>query len=113
VANSPAIPATKILDDAKSTIQTRVVEYDRNGARSMDLAVRIFNVTRGMELTEADGRLFMLCLKLARSMQGRVKLDTYVDLAGEVALLGECVLESRIEPIPPKPVELTPVETKP
>jgi hypothetical protein len=45
----------------------------------------------------------MLSVKIARSMQGKGKLDTYVDMAGEAALLGECALAARTQVVEDDP----------
>lgn len=60
-------------------------------------AVSIFNAITGRDMTEREGWTMMMALKLARSMQGKPKLDTYVDMAAYAALLGECALASRLE----------------
>lgn len=62
-------------------------------------AVKIFNsIVQRESFTEREGWIFMMALKQARMMQGLPKMDTYVDLAGYAALLGECTLASRIQP---------------
>ncbi len=103
MANNSPIPADKILDEAKKTITARINEYDRGGERCMPLAVQIFNAITGEEMTERYGRIFMLSVKIARSMQGKGKLDTYVDMAGEAALLGECALAARTQVVEDDP----------
>jgi hypothetical protein len=98
--NSP----DKILDEAAKTLRQRGVDYDgkgyQGGERSMEKTVAIFKAFTGIELSEVDGWRFMLCLKLARSTTGKPKFDTYTDMAGYSGLLGECHLETRLEPIP-------------
>ena len=62
-----------------------------SGERSMAATVSLFNTLtssfRNEPLTEADGWRFMICLKLARSVQGNFNSDDYVDIAGYSALL--------------------------
>jgi hypothetical protein len=62
----------------------------------MARAVEIFNVfdaiNGGMELTETEGWLFMVALKLARAERSD-NPDHYIDMVGYIALLGEHVLE--------------------
>lgn len=87
----------KILGEATKTLAQRGVDYDApKGERSMEHAVAIFNTITGNKLTESEGWTFMLAVKLARAQRGKPKTDTYVDLAGYAALLGECDLMGRL-----------------
>jgi hypothetical protein len=94
-------PPDKILTDAASILRQRGIDYDgkgyQGGERSMAHTVELFNTWTGARMTETDGWRFMLCLKMARSLTGKPKLDTYVDLAGYAGLLGECHLNGRTE----------------
>lgn len=95
-------PPDKILTEATNTLRQRGADYDgkgyQGGERSMAHTVAIFKTWTGVELSEADGWRFMMCLKMARSLTGKPKLDTYVDLAGYSGLLGEAHLATRSEP---------------
>lgn len=82
--------ADEILQAAQDALKQRAAIRDQDSERSMDLAVRIYNTTTRKQLTEADGWRFMVCLKIARSLQGGYSADDYIDLAGYAALLGEC-----------------------
>ena len=62
-----------------------------NGERSMLPAVRNFKALRGIDLSESDGWVFMIALKLARASQGGYHEEDYVDLVGYSALLAEAV----------------------
>lgn len=97
------IPPDKILTDAAVTLKQRGADYDgkgyQGGERSMKATVAIFKAWTGIELSEQDGWRFMIALKMARSMTGKPKLDTYVDMAGYAALLGECHLAMRLEDV--------------
>lgn len=101
MASSPTVPPDKILSEAAVTLRGRGIEYDgkgyAGGERSMAHTVEIFEAWTGNKISEADGWRFMMCLKMARSLTGKPKLDTYVDFAGYSALLGECVLASRLD----------------
>lgn len=106
------IPPDKILNDAAGTLKQRGVDYDgkgyQGGERSMEATIAIFKAWTGIELSEQDGWRFMIALKMARSLTGKPKLDTYVDMAGYVGLLGECHLGTRLSddspsPTPPDP----------
>jgi hypothetical protein len=98
VSNNSPISAPKILSEAGNTLSQRGVDYDsKGGERSMAKAVEIFKSITGIAISERDGWMFMIALKLARERQGKPKLDTYVDLGGYSGLLGECALRERAE----------------
>ena len=100
MASNGSIAPDKILEEAKKTLIQRGVDYDgKGGERSMKKTVEIFKAFTGIELSELDGWRFLLCLKLARSMSGKPKLDSYVDMAGYAALAGECHLATRLDPV--------------
>lgn len=44
----------------------------------------------GPGMSELDGWRFMVCLKLARSINGKFNADDYDDMAAYAALAGEC-----------------------
>jgi hypothetical protein len=86
--------AHEILQSGIDAMADRAALRDQpTGERSMGRAVAIFRAVTGVESPrlecEADGWLFMLCLKLARSQQGRFCLDDWVDMAAYAALTGE------------------------
>ena len=83
-----------ILEHAAAAIHDRATLRDNaRGERSMARAVAAFNGLVGGDrrLTEAEGWLFMCCLKMARGTAGCAHIDDAVDLAGYAALWGECV----------------------
>lgn len=82
-----------LLEEAKTNIGNRAAERDKPKERSMNATVKAFNSLTGAELTEKDGWLFMVCLKLARATGGtKEKADDYIDAASYAALTGECAL---------------------
>lgn len=84
--------ATQILSEALSAIEDRSKDRDNGSERSMDRAVTIFNAATGLGMSESDGWLFMICLKLARHKNGQGhNVDHFVDVAGYAGLLGESV----------------------
>jgi hypothetical protein len=87
--------ASAIIKAAANVLDERGAERDQEGERSMARAVEIFNVfgamNGGMKLTEKEGWIFMICLKMARAERSD-NPDHYVDLVGYIALLGEHVL---------------------
>lgn len=110
MASNPLAP-DQILKQAANTLQQRGVDYDgkgyQGGERSMAHTVEIFNVITGLSLTEEQGWLFMVSLKMARSMVGKPKLDTHVDFAAYSALRAECQLSQRVVPIVPEASAIT------
>lgn len=86
----PDAPAD-ILRDAAATIDARAQQRDTIAERSMARTVAAFNGLTGRDLTEEEGWLFMVALKLARATAGRAyQRDDHVDAAAYVALLAEC-----------------------
>lgn len=86
----PAVPAD-ILREAAATIDQRAQQRDTVAERSMARTVAAFNGLTGRDLTEEEGWLFMVALKLARATGGRAfHRDDYVDAAAYTALLAEC-----------------------
>lgn len=83
--------AIDIIEDAGDTIRERGKMRDsESGERAMKRAVGIFNAATGVELTEMQGWIFMIALKLARA-NGQGVNDDYIDICGYAALAGECL----------------------
>jgi hypothetical protein len=83
--------ALTIIDEGAKTLGDRGQLRDQpQGERSMAAIVRTFNALTGMNLTEAEGWEFMICLKLVRGRQGKYHKDDYIDIVGYAGLLGEC-----------------------
>lgn len=82
--------AAEILRAAHSHIQNRAALRDTPaGERSMGRTVAAFNAVTGRNLSEREGWLFMLVLKIARSQTGNFHVDDFEDMAAYAALLGE------------------------
>jgi hypothetical protein len=94
---TPPIPvkmdASAILSEAAATIQGRAAERDVAQERSMATTVKLFNEITDHDLTEYEGWLFMVCLKLSRNRQGTMTFnrDHLLDGMAYMAL----ALESR------------------
>jgi len=83
--------ASELLEAALKAIEDRASQRDMpNGERSMTKAIATFNSLTGHVLTEREGWVFMVLLKLARAQAGEYQQDDYVDGAAYVALAGEC-----------------------
>jgi hypothetical protein len=78
-----------ILVSAKDNIQQRAIMRDMNEERSMLRAVTTFNSLTHHSLTEHDGWIFMVLLKLARAYAGSFCEDDYIDAASYAALAAE------------------------
>lgn len=90
--SSPHSPMTApdILLAAAAHLEERANTYDASsGERSIASTVRMFNTLTGFDLSEEQGWLFMVCLKLARAQQGAFRADSYEDGAAYFALAGE------------------------
>jgi hypothetical protein len=97
---TPSIPASpttapSILEAAAGHMRDRAATYDKpEGERSMGATVQAFKAITGHELTEEQGWLFMICLKLVRGVSDKT-LDSQEDLVACCALMGECVARER------------------
>ena len=96
--NYPPIPkAHDILQTAAQHMEERAATYDQQGGeRSISKTVEMFNTLTEHGLTEEQGWLFMVCLKMVRAQQGRYRADSYEDGAAYFALAGESAAEVRI-----------------
>lgn len=82
--------APDFLDAALKHMRDRAVTYDApSGERSMAKTVAAFNALTGNTLSETEGWLFMVALKMARSTQGAFKADNFEDMAAYAGLAGE------------------------
>lgn len=88
--------AAAILKAALGHMEDRAKTYDApSGERSMGKTVAMFNTATGLKLTEEQGWLFMVLLKVARSQQGGHREDNYEDLAAYAGLMGEAAAVER------------------
>lgn len=79
-------------------MEQRAAQYDQPaGERSMAATVAAFNAVTGRDLTEADGWLMMVLLKLVRDNSTTVHEDSLLDAAAYVGLYGEARLAARPE----------------
>jgi len=83
------LSAPHLLRKAADTIDQRAAERDVGTERSMAHTVDVFEELTGHVITEANGWIFMACLKLARSRVGAFVTDDYVDAAAYIALAAE------------------------
>jgi hypothetical protein len=96
--------ANDILRASLDTLVQRGVKRDQpDGERSMPRIVRVFEAITGIRLTEREGLLFMVALKLVREARGAPDADDYIDLANYVALTGEAALATGKESLPVDP----------
>lgn len=92
----PSVTASDFLGAALGHLEDRAATYDSpQGERSMGRTVEAFNAITGHKLSEEQGWLFMSCLKLVRSQQGKYKSDNFEDLIAYGALQGECAAKER------------------
>lgn len=95
-AREPMSMALDFLVEASNAIDNRAAERDQaDGERSMVRCVDMFNAWRGDAsgalgmLSEVDGWIFMVYLKLARAKGGNYRRDDYIDATAYLALAGE------------------------
>lgn len=94
----PIIKAHTICQSAIVTMVERGKTYDKDDTqeeRSMGKTVAAFNALTGHTLTEEQGWLFMVTLKMARAQQGEYKDDNYLDGTAYFALAGEAANAER------------------
>jgi hypothetical protein len=83
--------APELLEAAANHMRDRADTYDRpEGERSMAATVRAFNEVAGRDLSESEGWLFMVVLKLVRdrAREGG-HADSQEDAVAYAALMGE------------------------
>jgi len=96
-AKGGLLTASGILNTAANHLQERASTYDQlQGERSIGKTVAMFNTLTGVGLTDEQGWLFMVCLKMVRAQQGRYRADSYEDGAAYFALAGESAAQERI-----------------
>lgn len=82
--------ATEVLAAAAATLEQRGAERDLpDGERSMARAVEAFNELTQLDLSERDGWVLLLCLKLSRGYGGKPCADDWLDAVGYAALTAE------------------------
>jgi hypothetical protein len=90
----PGPSAPDILDAAAGHMRDRAATYDKpEGERSMAATVAAFNAQTGHELSEADGWLLMVNLKIVRDRQRAPHRDSLEDLTAYAALMAEARLK--------------------
>lgn len=83
----------RVLETAKENIQQRASTRDIDQERSMARTVATFNSLTQHSLTEHDGWIFMVVLKLARAYGGKYHVDDYIDAASYAALAAESLYQ--------------------
>lgn len=85
--------AVELLDTSAATLIRCGKKYDstgNNSERVMDRIVDMFNAATGHELSEAQGNIFMVCLKVVRSETSTYHDDDhYIDGINYFAMAGE------------------------
>lgn len=88
--------ADDLLHEALETLKDRGATRDAgDGERAMHRIVATFNALTGRALSETDGWVFMLCLKLGRAHEGGFHRDDWVDLIGYAALASESAIRAQ------------------
>ena len=85
------ITAPQLLDEASGLLTQRGKQYDQEGGeRSMKRAVEALNALTGAQLSESQGWLLMMLIKLVRdSKKAQCHPDSLVDLVAYASLYSE------------------------
>lgn len=78
-----------VIETAKQIVEGHATDRDYGKERSMKLIVKTFNTLTGKTLTEHDGDVFMICLKLVRMQRNKSDEDNYVDAIGYLQMASE------------------------
>lgn len=85
------LEAPALLERAAATMRDRSSERDTEKERAMAKTVALFNAAfPDHEISEYQGWMFMMFLKMARAHGGSFREDDYLDMAAYAALAGEC-----------------------
>jgi hypothetical protein len=88
--------ASTLLEKTAEILNSRGQERDKDeGERTIPQLVTVFNALTGHNLSNEDGWIFMLLLKLVRMRGGVHKDDDYLDAIGYSALLAEQAIRNR------------------
>lgn len=87
----------KAAEEMKKRKEVYDPDKDSDGERSMGRTVAMFNALTEHGLTEEQGWMFMVCLKMVRSQSGKYQADDYVDGAAYFGLAGESACKERNE----------------
>lgn len=99
--------APALLEKAAATMRERSAERDVDKERAITKAVALFNAQFGTSMTEYQGWMFMVHLKLSRAEGGNFREDDYIDAAAYIALAAECRGDGEPKPMPaPIPADL-------
>lgn len=90
--------AVELLETSAATLIRCGKKYDstgNNSERVMDRIVDMFNAATGHKLSEAQGNIFMVCLKVVRSETSTYHDDDhYIDGVNYFAMAGEAASEA-------------------
>jgi len=100
IEGRPSTPVTpqSVLQQAEAMIDERGRRRDAGQERSMQRIVKTFEALTDHRMTEVEGWLFMVVLKLCRERTGP-DLDNWIDGAAYMGLAAEAVEKSRADPL--------------
>ncbi len=82
-----------VIEKAKNIVEGHASDRNLGRERSMKKIVQVFNELTGKDLTEHDGDIFMVCLKLVRMQLDKFGEDHYIDAIGYLKMASESVGE--------------------
>ena len=80
---------TSAIDEAKAVLEAHSKDRDVGNERLMKQIVTVFNTLTKHNLSEYDGDIFLLCLKLVRMQRDKKGEDHYVDAIGYLQMAFE------------------------
>lgn len=90
--------APDFLQQAKETMEERGKSYDKDGdqeERSMAKAIAMFNLATGRDLTDSEGWMLMVLLKIVRQWSAEpYHHDSALDSVAYTALMAEALNEA-------------------
>lgn len=97
IGKAPAFTAPDLLAAAEGHMRARAATYDKpEGERSMGATVAAWNAITGRQLTESEGWMLLVLLKLVRDRQSpAAHRDSIEDGIAYAALAGEARLAGR------------------
>jgi len=85
-----------MLREAADTIEQRASERDVEKEKTMRDTINAFNAMYHTELTEEQGWMFMVLLKMRRARGGSYNRDDYIDGAAYFALAAEGAIDDKV-----------------
>jgi hypothetical protein len=80
-----------LFEEAEKILEGHATDRGLGKERSMKKIVEVFNTLTGKNLTEHDGDIFMVCLKLVRMQRSPQIRDNYIDALNYLVMSHEAI----------------------